>query len=62
MRKDAILSQVFFARIEAIEALGTAPWPAADGLAILRSAPPAEVTVVTIVVQGNITRPSKLSR
>lgn len=40
----------------------TAPWPAADGLAILRSAPPAEVTVVTIVVLGNITRPSKLSR
>ncbi|MBN9203068.1 hypothetical protein [Methylibium petroleiphilum] len=40
----------------------TAPWPAADGLAVLRSAPPAEVTVMTVVVQGNITRPSKLSR
>ena len=40
----------------------SAPWAAADGIAILKSAPPAEVTVVTIVVQGNITRPSQLSR
>ena len=40
----------------------SAPWPAADGLEILKSAPPAEITVITLVVQGNITRPSKLSR
>lgn len=40
----------------------SAPWPAADGIAILRSAQPAEIMVVTIVVQGNITRPSQLSR
>jgi hypothetical protein len=40
----------------------SAPWSAADGLAILNSAPPAEITVITLVVQGNITRPSKLSR
>lgn len=40
----------------------SAPWPAADGITILRSEQPAEITVVTIVVQGNITRPSQLSR
>lgn len=40
----------------------SAPWPAAEGLAVLKSAPPADVTVVTLVMQGNITRPSKLSR
>lgn len=40
----------------------SAPWPAAEGLGVLRSAPPADVTVVTVVVQGNVTRPSKLSR
>lgn len=40
----------------------SAPWQAAEGLAILKSVLPADVTVVTIVVQGNITRPSKLSR
>lgn len=40
----------------------SAPWPAAEGLGILMSAPPAAVTVATVVMQGNITRPSKLSR
>ncbi|MEC4024917.1 hypothetical protein VSO52_19335 [Pseudomonas fulva] len=39
-----------------------APWPAAESITILKSQPPAEVSVITIVVQGNITRPSKLSR
>jgi len=34
---------------------------AVEGLAILKSAAPADVTVVTMVVQGNITRPSRLS-
>ncbi len=43
-------------------AKNSAPWPAADGLEILKSAPPAEITVITLVLQGNITRPSKLSR
>lgn len=40
----------------------TAPWPAGEGITILKSQPPAEVSIITIVVQGNITRPSKLSR
>ena len=40
----------------------SAPWPAAEGLGVLRSTPPADVAVVTVVMQGNITRPSKLSR
>ncbi|CAN7660298.1 hypothetical protein [Variovorax paradoxus] len=40
----------------------SAPWPADEGIAILKSAAPANVTVVTMVVQGNITRPSQLSR
>ncbi|MFG6433710.1 hypothetical protein [Roseateles sp. LYH14W] len=40
----------------------TAPLPAADGISILFSAPPAEIAVITILVQGNLTRPSKLSR
>lgn len=40
----------------------SAPWSAADGIAILKSVAPVDVTVVTIVVQGNITRPSQLSR
>ena len=40
----------------------SAPWPADDGIAILKSAAPANVTVVTFVIQGNITRPSQLSR
>lgn len=40
----------------------SAPWPAAEGLGVLRSAPPANVAVVTVVMQGNVTRPSKLSR
>lgn len=39
-----------------------APWPAGDGIAILKSQPPANVSVITIVMQGNITRPSKLSK
>lgn len=39
-----------------------APWPAGDGITILKSQPPANVSVITIVVQGNITRPSKLSK
>ncbi|MGU1667614.1 hypothetical protein ACSETN_26350 [Pseudomonas aeruginosa] len=39
-----------------------APWPAGEGIAILKSQPPANVSVITIVVQGNITRPSKLSK
>jgi hypothetical protein len=40
----------------------SAPWPAAEGLGVLRSTAPADVAVVTVVMQGNITRPSKLSR
>lgn len=40
----------------------SAPWPAAEGLGVLRSAPPAAISVATVVMQGNITRPSKLSR
>ncbi len=43
-------------------AKSTAPLPAADGIAILTSAAPAGVAVITVVVQGNLTRPSKLSR
>lgn len=39
-----------------------APWPAGEAIAILKSQPPANVSVITIVVQGNITRPSKLSK
>ena len=40
----------------------SAPWSAADGIDVLMSAPPANVAVITLVIQGNITRPSKLSR
>lgn len=40
----------------------TAPLAAADGIGLLKSAAPAEVTVITLVVQGNITKPSQLSR
>src|SRR5690606_2179210 len=39
-----------------------APWPAAESITILESQSPAKVSVITIVVQGNITRPSKLSK
>lgn len=39
-----------------------APWPAAESIAILESQSPANVSVITVVVQGNITRPSKLSK
>jgi hypothetical protein len=39
----------------------SAPWPADAGIAILKSAAPASVSVVTLVIQGNITRPSQLS-
>lgn len=40
----------------------SAPLSAADGIDVLMSAPPANVAVITLVIQGNITRPSKLSR
>lgn len=43
-------------------AKNSAPWSAADGIDVLMSAPPANVAVITLVIQGNITRPSKLSR
>jgi hypothetical protein len=43
-------------------AKNSAPWSAAEGIDVLMSAPPANVAVITLVIQGNITRPSKLSR
>ncbi|MFM0116893.1 hypothetical protein [Paraburkholderia nemoris] len=39
----------------------SAPWLADAGIAILKSAAPASVSVVTLVIPGNITRPSQLS-
>lgn len=39
-----------------------APFPAKDGITILKSEAPAGVSVVTIIIQGNITRPARLSR
>jgi hypothetical protein len=43
-------------------AKNSAPWSAADGIEVLMSAPPANVAVIALVIQGNITRPNKLSR